>query len=223
MNQRKIYYSFHDVPLKKNHISPAFDRQAKISFSKSEIIHIIIAIAVLTISFAFAFADNPPLLHLDSVLGRLPLSFLAILTAFVCHEMAHKFVGQKFGYWSEFRMYPTGLLLAFFLAIFTGFVFAAPGAVQIYGMPTREESGKMALAGPLTNLIIALIFLVITFGSTFRIGELFFFIAYINIFLAFFNLLPFGPMDGLKIFSWKKEVWVGMIILCGILFFLSVS
>lgn len=212
MNGKKIYYSFHDIPFRD---SKHYDSNIEygLKFSKNEIIQILIAMGVLTIAFSFALAPNPPLTHLNYVVNNIPLSFLAIATAFLCHEIAHKYMGQKYGYWSEFRMYPQGLLFALFLSIFIGFVFAAPGAVQIFGRPTREESGKMAAAGPSINITISVISTLLWFSLSGYIGYIFFFIAYINAFLAFFNLLPLGPFDGMKIFSWRKDIWIVMIML----------
>lgn len=220
MNGQKTYYSFHDIPFgnKEQYSVPSYE--AGMKFSQGEIIQILIAMAVLTIAFSFALADDPPLANLNEVVNNIPLSFLAIATAFVCHEIAHKYMGQKYGYWSEFRMFPQGLLLALFLGVVIGIVFAAPGAVQIFGNPTKEESGKMAAAGPATNLAISGISTLLFFSSNGYLGYLFFFIAYINAFLAFFNLIPFGPLDGMKIFRWRKEVWI-LLIIISISFFVA--
>ncbi|EMR74461.1 hypothetical protein MBGDF03_00203 [Thermoplasmatales archaeon SCGC AB-540-F20] len=83
MNGRKTYYSFHDIPFggtgTHNSLEPGM------RFSQGEIVQILIAMVVLTISFSFAFAPRPPLSNLSAVVGNLPLSFLAIATAFVCH------------------------------------------------------------------------------------------------------------------------------------------
>ncbi len=213
MREQKTYYSFHDIPFGTSENYNRFSFEQGMKFSRGEIIQIIIAMGVLTLAFSFALAPYPPISNIGSVISNIPLSFLAIATAFVCHEIAHKYVGQKFGYWSEFRMFPQGLLLALFLGVVLGVVFAAPGAVQIFGNPNREESGKMAAAGPSTNLAISGISSLLWLSFTGYIGYLFFFIAYINAFLAFFNLLPFGPLDGMKIFRWKKEVWIILIII----------
>lgn len=220
MNGRKTYYSFHDVPLGGKGSYNNVSLEPGMRFSQVEIVQILIAMVVLTVSFSFAFAPYPPLSNLSSVIGNLPLSFLAIATAFFCHEIAHKYMGQKYGYWSEFRMFPQGLLFALFLGVTVGIVFAAPGAVQIFGRPTREESGKMAAAGPSTNLIISVIFFLLWLSSNGYLAYVSFFIAYINAFLAFFNLLPFGPLDGMKIFRWKKEVW-GLLIVISIGIFIT--
>jgi len=219
MNGMKTYYSFHDVPFKDRDSFDGGIQSSGIKFSRQEIIHILIAMAVLTIAFSFAFVSYPPLSHIDKVIGFLPLSFLAIATAFFCHEIAHKYIGQKFGYWSEFRMYPQGLLFALFLGVVAGIVFAAPGAVQIFGTPNKEEMGKIAAAGPTTNIVLCMIFAGIWYFSVGIIATISFFIAYINMFLAFFNLLPFGPLDGRKIFRWKIEVW-GLLIGINVVIFL---
>lgn len=68
----------------------------------------------------------------------------------------------------------------------------------------RFGSLKVALAGPSANIAIAIILgLLIRFsGEMLMQGivlELISFIAYVNIFLALFNLIPIPPLDGSKI------------------------
>lgn len=223
MNKRNIYYRFEDIPQSYGNGYSTYGTQVMgFSFSKNELTQIFIAISVLTIAFSFALAPYPPLANISSVLANLPLAFVAIITAFFCHELAHKYMGQRYGYWSEFRMFGQGLLLALFLGVFTGFIFAAPGAVQIMGMPSREETGKISVAGPLTNIILAGIFLGITLVTTGLIAGIAFFIGYINAFLALFNLIPFGFFDGRKIFSWRKDIW-GLLIALSIIFLFSLT
>jgi len=210
-DDRKVYYSFHDIP-NANTANPYYKEKIGFQFGKKELYHIFIAIGVLTIAFSFALAPYPALSNISTVLSYIPMAFLAIVTAFFCHELAHKYMGQKYGYWSEFRMYPMGLLFALFLGIFTGFIFAAPGAVQIFGMPNREETGKISVAGPFMNIVLSIMFTGISMLSHGLIASFSFFIAYINVFLALFNLIPFGMFDGAKIFAWRKDIWFLMII-----------
>jgi Zn-dependent protease len=221
MSERKIYYSFQDIPGGQSY-QPGYSSNVRgLKFSQTEIIQILIAIGVLTIAFAFALAPNPPLQNISHAVNNIPLAFIAIITAFMCHEFAHKYVAQRYGYWSEFRMYPQGLLFALIFGVLIGFVFAAPGAVTIFGNPNKEENGKMAIAGPLTNIVICSIAILIWLIIPGVIGNIAFFISFINAFLAFFNLLPIGPMDGLKILSWRREIWiVTMIVSVIILAFL---
>lgn len=219
MDGRKVYYSFHDIPASYGGYETYGGRRG-ITFSRTEIIHILIAMATLTVAFSFVFVPYPPLKNIASAVRMMPLSFLAIATAFFCHETAHKYMGQKYGYWSEFRMFPQGLFLAMVLGITIGIVFAAPGAVQIWGRPDREESGKISAAGPATNIVISVIFSVIGFASTGNIASIAYFVAYINAFLALFNLLPFGPLDGLKVFRWRTDVWIALMAAGAVLFFM---
>jgi Zn-dependent protease len=85
------------------------------------------------------------------------------------------------------------------------FKFIALGAVMI-GLSDRSKFGRVALIGPLTNLVMgfAFLFLWAFFGSFslyFVVGTSF--IGWI----ALFNLMPFGVLDGQKIFEWNKIVW----------------
>ena len=64
----------------------------------------------------------------------------------------------------------------------------------------------MAFAGPLSNLILALIFVLIM-GLMFYLGkgsestlEILASAAFLNIFLAVLNLIPIPPLDGSKVF-----------------------
>jgi Zn-dependent protease len=119
-------------------------------------------------------------------------------------------MAQKFRLWSEYRMYSWGLGLALFLGIFTPFVFAAPGAVIFRGKVRNFEIGRIAIAGPLANIVIAAITLplyLFVFYETSISGQIIGFICLINSFFATFNLLPFGPLDGFKIIRWNVNVW----------------
>lgn len=221
MSKRNIYYRFEDIPQSYDTGYSEYGTQNRgFTFSKTELTQIFIAISVLTIAFSFALAPFPPIANISRVIDNLPLAFIAIITAFFCHELAHKYIGQRYGYWSEFRMFGQGLLLALFLGVFAGFIFAAPGAVQIMGMPNREETGKISVAGPLTNIILAGICLGITIVTTGIITSIAFFIGYINAFLALFNLIPFGFFDGKKIFAWRKDIW-GLLIALSIILIIT--
>ena len=82
---------------------------------------------------------------------------------------------------------------------------------MIAGSVNKETVGKTALSGPLTNIIISGLFtiIVIAFQNSF-FWTIAVYVAWINAFIAFFNLIPYGIMDGLKVFSWNKIVWVSI-------------
>ncbi len=194
----------------------------KIKTSKTELVDITKAWLALSLAFAFVysgislFKGNALELFSTRFLMMFIISLFTAGLGFLLHELAHKFTAQKYGCLAEFRAHDQFLYLAVGLAIIVGFIFAAPGAVMISGMITRRENGIISLAGPLTNYLLGGIFLGLGYllpslGLAFSIGF------GINIWLGLFNLIPFGPLDGKKIFYWNKGVW-GAMALTGILF-----
>lgn len=218
--RRKFYTSFHDLSPREYMYIPegTLEVGRPGSFSRIELGHLLIAIGVLTVAFSFTFSKNSVLfillgvpINIMAYVLFLPISFLGIVTAFFVHELSHKFVAQKYGLWSEFRMYPRALLFSITLAFFTGLVFAAPGAVMFRGETRPFETGRIAAAGPASNTVITFVtyalyrfvFYNVDFLVTF-LG----FICLVNALLATFNLLPFGPLDGRKVVEWSGTAWV---------------
>lgn len=174
-----------------------------------EFSHIVISVA--TISFAFAVARANSLEVTPEFASVFATIMVTVGLGFVLHELAHKYVAERYGAFAQYRAWTLGLVAAVFMAVAFGFVFAAPGAVYIYGgRLSKEKNGKIALAGPLTNYALALIFLLFAFAvpSHASIG---FLGAGVNVFLAGFNLLPIHPLDGGKVFDWNKLAWAASI------------
>lgn len=213
--RKKVYTSFHDLSPREYMYFPKGTLNAGKpgEFSRTEITHILIAMGVLTIAFSFTISANnlfSGFKDIGSLLLFIPISFLGIVTAFFVHELSHKFMAQKYGLWSEFRMYPRGLLLSLVLAFLTGFVFAAPGAVMFRGETRNFETGRIAAAGPSANIIIAGITYALyrfVFFEVGFVGKVLGFICLVNALLGTFNLLPFGPLDGVKVIRWNGIVW----------------
>jgi Zn-dependent protease len=138
--------------------------------------------------------------------------FIAVLIAavtvgigFLLHELAHKFVAQRYGCTAAFRADDRMLLFAIALS-FVGLLFAAPGAVVISGTVTRRENGLISVAGPWTNIVLAIFFLGLQQSAPF-LEIVWNFGFKVNIWLALFNMIPFWILDGKKVFDWDKIVW----------------
>ncbi len=225
--RRKIYTSFHDLSPSEYMYFPkgTVETGKPGKFSKIEIKHLLIAIGVLTLAFSFAFSGNSIRSGFNNIQAlplALPIAFLGIITAFFVHELSHKFMAQKYGLWSEFRMYPRGLLLSLLVSVFTGFVFAAPGAVMFRGETRTFEIGRIAAAGPLANIVIAAttypLYRFFFFETSF--GKILGFICLINALLGTFNMLPLGPFDGMKVIRWNGIVWAALFIIAIIMMIL---
>jgi Zn-dependent protease len=167
-------------------------------FSKTELKHLLIgALLVMGVGVTYFLQSN-------SAISLLSLAILSIAftLSFLLHELAHKFSAQHFNLWAEFRVTMQGALITL-ISMFLPFKLISPGAVMIAGTGTRETVGKTAIAGPVTNLILSAVCIMIAAAGQ----ELFWFIAFINALLAVFNLIPFGIFDGLKVFRWNKPIW----------------
>lgn len=133
---------------------------------------------------------------------NLAILSIAFSLSFLLHELAHKFSAQYFNLWAEFRLTMQGALITL-ISIFLPFKLISPGAVMLAGSGTRETVGKTAISGPITNIIISALCILIALFSQ----SLFLVVAFINALLAVFNLIPFGILDGWKVFRWNKIVW----------------
>ena len=174
----------------------------KIKSSDREIRELLIAWALVSLAFAFALGriQNFPRYFL--------LSAVTIGPAFLFHELAHKIVAQRYGCWAEFRMSLNMLFFAVFLAMVLRVVVAAPGAVMIsgYGL-TKDQNGKISVSGVVTNLLLVLLFLPLSFVPGF-IGLIGSWGALINSIIAAFNMIPFGMFDGRKVLAWNKVIYL---------------
>jgi len=190
-------------------------------FSNTEIQHLLVALGILTVAFTFLFTDGifKVMRYPELFVFYLPLSLVAVATGFLCHELGHKFLAQKYGYWAEFRYNLQYLLLGLGMAAMFGFLFVGPGAVYIRGNPTRSENGKLSAAGPGINIVIAAIFLgfVLLFPFNSYLVFLSLIVGIVNSFLAGFNMIPGWIFDGAKIWRWNIGIylvmWVFIIIL----------
>ncbi len=134
---------------------------------------------------------------------------LVMTMSFLVHEIAHKVMAQQAGMWAEFRLTTWGAVLTL-ASVFLPFKMIAPGAMMIGGQPpSAKEMVKISIAGVITNMIFAATFLALAFSlPTSAYSGMLFFAAYINSFMALFNLIPFGVLDGYKLFLLNKKVWV---------------
>lgn len=202
-------------------------KKTSFRLSKHELLHLLIAWLGITLAFSWKGFIGFPKMY-----AFLPVVLIGTLTGFILHELAHKFVAIHYEANARFFLWPAGLGFAIILSLITsgGFVFAAPGAVYIWGKDiSRKENGIISLAGPLTNLLLAIIcifvgLVLVGFAVKGLALSILFGAAMINLFLGGFNLLPIPPLDGFKVFVWNKTLWaitlltiIGLFILLNLL------
>jgi len=188
-----------------------------VKFTASEIRDLIISLIVLSFGFALLLSHN-----FNIALSLLPITIIVVGLGFIFHELSHKFVAIRYGFWAEYKMWIEGLVLAIIFPLFFNFIFAAPGAVYIHGQSiSKKENGIISIAGSITNIIFALIFLLIYIFvplnyttiniSVYQLNWAFLGM-FINGFFAFFNQLPFFGLDGSKVIKWNPFVWILIVV-----------
>jgi Zn-dependent protease len=92
----------------------------------------------------------------------------------------------------------------------------------------EKELAYISISGAVVNLLLAIIFIAASlyvssnFTQPLAIKVLSW-AAFINIFLAGFNMIPFGPLDGAKVWRFSPYLWGFVSILAIILFFIKTT
>ena len=186
-------------------------RPSGLRFSSTEVKHLVIGV-ILVSAVGLSFLGPAVFPDVMAVVAAV----LFFTAGFIIHELAHKTVAQRYGLWAEFRLDMFGAALTLISAV-SPLKIIAPGAVVIAGNTSQDRVGRTAVAGPITNILLALLLLalaqVIPFsGLTYAMLAG----AAINAFMALFNLIPFGVLDGLKVFRWSKSVWLVLFALAAL-------
>ncbi len=187
-------------------------RIGKIRTNTEEIQHIVKAWLAISIAFGILITKD---IFSQEFTSNFLIAGLTVGLGFLLHELSHKIVAQKYHYSAEFRSYNLMLILAIVMSFF-GFIFAAPGAVMIKAhYIDKRKNGIISIAGPLANIALAIIFLILPLGAISSYGAL------INSWLAIFNMIPILNLDGKKVFAWNKAVYFITLAIAIILLILS--
>lgn len=168
------------------------------------------------------------LIHLLNLLITDPIQFIITITIIIIplfisitfHEWAHGYVAYKFGdptpklqgrlTLNPFaHLDPVGTLMLFII----GIGWAKPVMLNPLNYPSKTKQMLVALAGPVSNILLAIIFgfilVSIQIANPKEISEVFEtlvmsiqIIIRINLLLAIFNMIPIPPLDGSRVLAW---------------------
>lgn len=145
------------------------------------------------------------------------ISFVVLILSIIVHEVAHGYAANSLGdptarLAGRLTLNPLphidlmGSIIIPALLIFTNspimFGWAKPVPYNPYNLKARRwGEALVAVAGSATNITLAIVFgLIVRFGAGLGLGatelSLAATIAFVNLFLGLFNLIPFPPLDG---------------------------
>lgn len=123
------------------------------------------------------------------------VSAILLFVCVVLHELSHSYVAQKFG-----------------IAVPKITLFIFGGVAQISEEPRSAKAEfNIAVVGPISSFVLSVIFLILAksdFASADkRLLAIFNYLAFINLALAVFNMIPGFPLDGgriLRAYLWNR-------------------
>lgn len=149
----------------------------------------------------------------ETALSALVTGAVLLLLCFPVHELAHAMTADRLGddtprLLGRISLNPLRHLdpIGTLLFLFSGFGWAKPVPVNVSRLngDRRVSFAIVALAGPVSNIALAILFGVVfrVVGGDIRLIDFALTSAVVlNVYLAFFNLIPVPPLDGSRVLA----------------------
>jgi Zn-dependent protease len=195
------------------------------NFNSQEVKDIIITI--LALSTILSLRD---LFSGGAWLSTLILSLFITTISLIVKLAAHKVAAEKYDCTAVYKFSYNLFVISLLLALLSGggIIFAALGSIIVssalytrlghkFVNITLRETGLVALSGPMANIVLSLVSLVL-----YPVNPTFFQqLLNLNVFMAVFNLVPLPPLDGSKVIWWNRLVWFICFLIAVFLFFMG--
>ena len=210
---------FKDEKSQKKFIEKRLTQSGQLFSLGNEVLDIIAGFALIVLVFGLFqyFAGTS-----DTWWWGFVVSIVLVGTAFLPHELAHKFVAIRKGQFARYILWVRGLMFTL-LTMVIGIGLIVPGFVAIVPMKRqmdKKDLGLVAFAGPAINAIIGTIALIFGLLSHYSVlilppllasPNIFILVAQFNGLIALFNCIPVWQLDGKKILNWNKAAFFALV------------
>ena len=180
---------------------------------------IVIFFTAVFLGLAFMITNKIDLGSLSDWLIYIVVAGLAVSL----HDLTHRYVAWRYSVPTEYKFWFLGTAIMFITALAFGAVFSTPSRLAI------EEEDKMTVrqkamvygSGPIMSVIMFVVFLAMLplGGTAATIGGVG---ASMNLLTATYAMMPFDPMDGRKVYKWKKLAWAAMFVPMIVMYFVLI-
>jgi hypothetical protein len=163
------------------------------------------AFASVVLGITFMIAGKLDLLRPDLVLLYIFFAGLVLIV----DDLTHRYVAKRYKAVTEYQFWFLGSVIMFVTALLFGSVFALPARVVINDTEklSKKQRAMIYGAGPLMSFAIFVAFMALTplGGAVVGLAILG---ASMHLLSAVYSFMPFDPMDGNKVYRWRRLVWL---------------
>ncbi|MBN2454605.1 hypothetical protein JXB11_03600 [Candidatus Woesearchaeota archaeon] len=191
------------------------------TFSKFEKRWLLLSIVIL--AFIVGFNDGREVFEWGPWLQNFILGLIAVIIAVFVHQSVQRIFGLEQGYRVEFKPFIYGLIGGLVIAFMSygKLIVLAYSGLKLNIMEKHRlgyfryqlgyfQLGKISAMGPIANLMVAILFSVMTFLPAAFIEKM----VLVNVLFAITNMLPIPPMDGANVLYASRIIYV--LLLAGI-------